>query len=115
LVAARLGTQTADLGQTICPFCLVEFKGIEYEGHCPGCRADGKKLPLMPVAVYLASVDFEFVEQFWRDNYRAGPDLRKRVLDRVGFLRERQRSEFGAALDQPLTRTPSDPRIKVLN
>jgi hypothetical protein len=113
-------SQTADLGHKICPLCLVEFKGREFGTHCPGCRTDGgpgdgQRVALMPMAVYLANVDFAFVEEFWRDNHKASHELKKRVLDRLEFLRTRQQREFGAGLNQPLTRTPNDPRIKILN
>ena len=110
-----IATQTADLGHKICPLCLVEFTGPEYGDHCPGCRADGKKVVLLPVPVYLANVDFLIVEEFWRDNRKAGAELKKRVLDRLNFLRTRQEREFGKALDLPLARPASDPRIKILN
>lgn len=110
-----IGSQTADLGNKICPMCLVEFRGAEFGDHCPGCRADGKKVPLMAVPVYLAQVDFVFVEEFWTNNRRAPADLRNRMLDRLAVLKEKQTREFGSALDVPLTRQPSDPRIKILN
>jgi hypothetical protein len=94
--------------------CLVEFRPDDGV-HCPGCRADSKRVVLMPVSVYLANVDFEFVEEFWRNNQKAGYELKQRVLDRLAFLRQRQEGEFGGALDLSLARPPSDPRIKVLN
>lgn len=95
--------------------CLVECEATQYANTCPGCLTNGKKLPLLPVAVYLAQVDFEFVDEFWREG-DASPELKDRMRDRIAHLRHRQETEFGRTADVPLVgRPPSDRRITVLN
>lgn len=72
----------------LCPLCLTIYGKHESGPVCPGCQAGGRSVALMKTTEYLAQVEWELVERYWKEQSGAPAPLVRMMLDRLGHLRQ---------------------------